>query len=138
MPRSLLAATLLFFAGCSVLAGAPVVTLGGAEGFPELPIHLDDPGGLVLSVRAAPRQDGIGATTVKTVDRDTVVLRWTGGACDDRAHIGVFGTAASIQLTVTTDQQLGFGCNAAGIDREVEITFREPLGSRTVTAAGGA
>ena len=40
-------------------------------------------------------------------------------------------------MAVRTDEKIGSSCTAIGIYRTVRITFREPIGDRTLELTGG-
>jgi hypothetical protein len=118
--------------GCSLLpAGPPVVVLPGGDGFPELPVVLEDRDGLVKAVDAGPLEERFGPMAIAGLDEDTAVVTWVGGACDSRVRLRVSAHPASIGVGLATDTH-GLGCNAAGVGRSVAITFRDPIGERSL------
>ena len=126
----------LSVAACGLLPSGPtVVTLRAPDGSYELPVALFDPDGLVAMVEAA-EPDPAANEVLTTVDDDTVLLQWLGGACDARSQINVHAHDDVISVAVRTDPKPGSGCIALGIPRSVTITFREPLGNRTIELAG--
>jgi hypothetical protein len=118
--------------GCSLVpTAAPVVVLPGGDGFPELPVVLEDRDSLVKAVDAGPLEERFGPMAIAALDEDTAVVTWLGGACDSRVRLRVSAHPASIGAGLATDTT-GLGCNAAGVGRSVAITFREPIGERSL------
>jgi hypothetical protein len=123
--------------GCAFLPSGPtVLTLPGPDGTYPLPVALYDPGDLVRSVDAAEPDPTGGDLSLTAAGADSAVLQWLGGACDARSQINVLAQGDAISVAVRTDPTVGTGCVAAGIIRTVTITFREPLGDRSLELAG--
>lgn len=138
MSRGLVLAAVvtLTLVGCVLLPSGPtVVTLRGPAGSDELPVALYDPGGLVATVEAAAPDPAGPNQSLTEVDSDSALLQWLGGACDTRAQINVHAQDRMISLAVRTDEAFG-SCPAIGIPRAVTLTFREPIGDRTLELAG--
>ena len=124
------AAALVF--GCSLLPTGPtVVTLRTSEGSYELPVALYDPDGLVATVVAAEPDPAGPDRSLVRVDDASATIRWLGGACDSRTQINVRLHDRTISLALRTDGSSG-NCIALGIPRAVTLSFREPLGDRTI------
>jgi hypothetical protein len=122
-------------AGCSFVSPGPVVaTLPGGEGFRELPVVLSDPDGLVLTVEPGPLEPAPGGgPEVDRIDADTAVVRWLGGACDTRVRLRISSHDGDLGIGLQTDD--GGSCVALGVLRAVSITFREPIGDRSIVLA---
>ena len=121
-------------AGCSFLSPGPIVaTLPGGEGIRELPVAMTDPDGLVLRVEPGPSDAPIGEPEVDPIDADTAVVRWLGGACDTRVRLRVSSHDGDIGIGLQTDD--GGSCVALGVPRAVSITFRDPIGDRSIVLA---
>jgi len=59
---------------------------------------------------------------VRPADAATVLLTWTGGACDTRVRLKATRADGTVHLGLRTDES-GMECNAAGIGRAVTIWF---------------
>lgn len=65
---------------------------------------------------------------------DSVVVGWVGGACDELTQIEV--DAARTTITLGTVKLPG-GCDAIGIDRAVQLVFRDPTDAASLHGQAG-
>lgn len=126
-------AVVVLLAACSLAPASPVVVLPGRDGVKELPIVLEDPEGIVLSVEAGEPDLVWDSDAIRQIDLDSAALIWLGGACDARARVRVALHEGTIEGHVITEEAIGLGCTAVGIPRAVAITFREPIGDRPLS-----
>ncbi|WP_332644180.1 hypothetical protein [Aeromicrobium sp.] len=70
-----------------------------------------------------------------SADGNTIVLAYSGSACEDQRSVSVEESSKSVRVTVTT-RSFAFGCSDVGMFYRVTVKLDQPLGSRGVVNAG--
>lgn len=87
-----------------------------------LPVVLVDHTGLVAGLRQAllgPNDSGATGVTGRPGDPKTLLVTWTGGACDDHVSMNLDGPRTAPQLSIATSSR--DGCRLVGIGRSVAL-----------------
>ena len=62
-----------------------------------------------------------------------LVVRWLGGACDDRTELVLAPASDGYALSLKTVGKLVLGCNAGGIARTVNMILSRDVDASTVS-----
>jgi hypothetical protein len=104
-------------------------------GRPGVPVDVVDPAGLVTSISVATVDEPGDASKVGIAvvpgRSDAAVIRWVGGACDERTTITFALREPTIDVSLNTTRKMtSFSCPDVGYSRKVAIEFTGPLGNR--------
>jgi hypothetical protein len=118
------------------------VQLPGGESHSSIGVELRDATGLVTAMEAgappAPEDFDIraGGTVENAPGRASVlVVRWLGGACDDRVDMAFERVESAHVLAMHIDTGFDLGCIAMGVARTVAIDLSTAIDARDVTIA---
>jgi hypothetical protein len=120
-------------AACGLLGGANTVVLPAIPGLaPELPVELTrrsaDVIGLEVPSAAVQAAFGIDEGATPLPERPSAVLvRWVGGACDQRADIGVGRDPTGAVIIAVRSWSTDQPCDGVGVPRAVIVTFAAPV-----------
>ncbi len=116
------------------------VRLPGGESHSSIGVELRDATGLVTAMERGtppgPEDFDIraGGTVENAPGRASVlVVRWLGGACEDRTELVLAPASVGYTLSLTTVGKLVLGCNAAGIARTVNLILARDVEATTVS-----
>jgi hypothetical protein len=116
------------------------VQLPGSESHSSIGVELRDATGLVTAMEPGtppgPEVFDIraGGTVENAPDRASVlIVRWLGGACEDRAELVLAPASDGYTLSLTTVGRLVLGCNAAGIVRTVNLILARDVDASSVS-----
>ena len=133
-----------FVAISGVLDSRPrfTVRLPGGQSHSSIGVELRDATGLVTAVELGPPPgpedfDFRAGGTVENVpgQASVLVVRWLGGACDDRVDMAFERVEAAYVLAMHTDTGFDLGCIAMGVARTVAIDLSTAIDARDVTIA---
>jgi hypothetical protein len=108
--------------------------MSGPLSIAALPVALVDHTGLVAGLRQAllsPNDSGATGVTGRPGDPTTLVVSWTGGACDDRVSMNLDGPQTAPQLSIETSSR--DGCRLDGIGRSVALDLTVAVSPEAVS-----
>ena len=114
--------------------------LTGGESFSSIGVELRDATALVTAIEAGappgPEDFDLrpgGAVENAPGQASVLVVRWLGGACDDRAELVLAPASDGYDLSLKTVGKFVLGCNAAGIARTVNVILSRDVDASTVS-----
>jgi hypothetical protein len=118
------------------------VQLPGGENHSSIGVELRDATGLVTAIEpgSPPGPEGFDFRAGGTVENapeeaSVLVMRWLGGACDDRVDMAFERVESAYVLAMHTDTGFDLGCIAMGVARTVVIDLSTAIDARDVTIA---
>jgi hypothetical protein len=66
-------------------------------------------------------------------EASVLVVRWLGGACDDRTELALAAASDGYSLSLKMVGKLVLGCNAGGIVRVVEVNLSRDVDASSVS-----
>jgi hypothetical protein len=116
------------------------VQLPGGESHSSIGVELRDATGLVTAMEPGtppgPEEFDLraGGRVENAPGRASVlVVRWLGGACDDRTELVLASAPGGYALSLTTVGKLVLGCNGGGIARTVDVILSRDVDASTVS-----
>jgi hypothetical protein len=112
--------------------------LPGGQSHSSIGVELRDATGLVIAIEAGEVTDFDDVRPGGTVENppgqmNVLVVRWLGGACDDRAELALAPAADGYALSLETVRKLGLGCTGAGVPRAVNVILSRGVDASTVS-----
>ena len=118
------------------------VQLPGGESHSAIGVELRDASGLVTAMEPGltPGPEDFDFRASGTVENapgqaSVLVVRWLGGACDDRVDMAFERVESAYVLAMHTDTGFDLGCIAMGVARTVAIDLSTAIDARDVTIA---
>jgi hypothetical protein len=137
---------LIVAVGLVVMSGALdprpdfTVQLPGSESQSSITVELRDATGLVTAMEpgAPPGPEDFDLRFGGTVENapgqaSVLVVRWLGGACEDRTELVLAPASDGYTLSLTTVGKLVLGCNASAIARTVDVILTRDVDASTVS-----